>query len=104
MDLAGHGSFCLLTGIRGSHWLQAAENAKARLSGLPLNVYMIGYGQPYYDTYGDWRKKSNVGESGCVLVRPDRFVAWRCKEGLGSVEKCSETLELVLGQILGRDA
>ena len=56
LDLAGHGSFCLLTGIRGSHWLEAAAKIKSNLHDIPLKGYMIGYGQTYYDTYGDWKR------------------------------------------------
>jgi hypothetical protein len=30
--------------------------------------------------YRDWVKIPGVGEDGCVLVRPDHFVAWGCKK------------------------
>ena len=29
------------------------------------------------DPYGEWEQRREVGCDGCVLVRPDRHVAWR---------------------------
>lgn len=29
------------------------------------------------DAYGEWRRKSEVAEDGCLLVRPDGHIAWR---------------------------
>ena len=31
----------------------------------------------YQDLYKDWARAREVGEDGCVLVRPDMHVAWR---------------------------
>ena len=38
---------------------------------------MIGAGREYTDLYEDWTRLREVGEDGCVLVRPDQYVAWR---------------------------
>ena len=38
---------------------------------------LIGPGQQYVDTYGDYLTMSEVDESGALLVRPDMFVGWR---------------------------
>ncbi|VBB79390.1 Putative Oxygenase [Podospora comata] len=98
IDLAGHGKFCLLTGFGGGRWKEAAKSVGEKL-GLQINSYSIGWNQDYEDVYFDWAKKREVEEDGCVLVRPDRFVAWRAKE---MVEDAEGKLEEVLRRILGR--
>jgi 2,4-dichlorophenol 6-monooxygenase len=75
-DLAGKGGFCLLTGIAGQAWADAAEKVGAEL-GIEVAAYVIGPGRGYIDLYEDWARAREVGEDGCVLVRPDMHVAWR---------------------------
>ncbi|ESZ97364.1 hypothetical protein SBOR_2248 [Sclerotinia borealis F-4128] len=96
IDLAGHGRFCLLTGIGGEKWRPAAAKA-AEILGLEINVYSIGWRQDYEDVYFDWARRREVGESGCVLVRPDRFVAWRSMEMMNMPnEKLLQVLKTIL--------
>ena len=76
IDLAGHGAFCLFTGIGGSAWKESAGKVGKEL-GIEINAYSIGWGQDYEDVYFDWARRREIAEDGCVLVRPDRFVAWR---------------------------
>ncbi|KAI1803009.1 FAD binding domain-containing protein [Daldinia bambusicola] len=76
IDLAGKGQFTLFTGIGGQHWIKAAEQLSSE-TGVPIKAYSIGYGQDYKDIYLDWEGIRGVEDSGCVLVRPDYFVAWR---------------------------
>ncbi len=97
-DLAGHGRFALLTGIGGEPWIDAAAAAGARL-GIEVAAYVIGPGREVLDIYDDWARLSEVQESGCVLVRPDGFVAWRAAE---RAPDCDALLGDVLAQLLGR--
>ena len=53
------------------------------------------------DIYADWYRQSEVDEDGCVLVRPDMYVAWRAK---AAAANASDVLLDVFGQILGRSA
>jgi 2,4-dichlorophenol 6-monooxygenase len=76
IDLAGKGRFALLTGIGGDGWARAAEAVSAR-TGVEIAPFVIGPGRDVLDLYGDWAALSQVGERGCVLVRPDLHVAWR---------------------------
>jgi hypothetical protein len=78
IDLAGHCSFCLLTGIGGEAWKSAAI-AVSKQSGITINAYSIGWDQDYADVYSDWARRREIDEDGCIFVRPDRFVAWRSK-------------------------
>ncbi|MBU2662160.1 FAD-dependent monooxygenase [Actinoplanes bogorensis] len=73
LDLGGQGRFTLFTGLGGEAWVAAA----AALDIVPV---LIGPGQEYEDIYGDWARLREVGDSGCVLVRPDNYVCFRSAE------------------------
>jgi 2,4-dichlorophenol 6-monooxygenase len=79
LDLAGHGRFCLIAGIEGKHWEEAAAKVCAELD-LELPVYRIGPRCDYDDVYGDWARLSEIGDRGALLLRPDRHIAWRAVE------------------------
>jgi hypothetical protein len=98
-DLAGHGAFCLFIGHRGEAWRKAAATI-AKATGIPIKTYAIGISLDYIDVYRDWYKNRGVEEDGCVLVRPDRFVAWR---STNMVPDCEGKLQQVFNSILSRD-
>jgi len=96
IDLAGHGRFCLFTGPGGEAWKRAAEAVSGKL-GVEIASYSIGWKQDYEDVYFDWARRRQVEEDGCVLVRPDRFVAWRSNS---MIAEPAEQLEKVLRSVL----
>ncbi|KAL1847381.1 hypothetical protein Daus18300_013966 [Diaporthe australafricana] len=98
LDLSGKGSFCLLVGVGGEAWRDAAEKIQ-KDSGIPIRTYGIGPGLDYLDINRDWYRKRGVEEDGCVLIRPDRFVAWR---SVSIAHNCETKLTQVLDQILSR--
>ena len=98
-DLAGKGAFCIFTGPGGENWKSAAAAVSKKLS-VPINAFSIGFRQDWEDVYMEWESVRGVKESGCILVRPDRFVGWRYKEALNSEEACAQKLEKVLSVIL----
>jgi 2,4-dichlorophenol 6-monooxygenase len=101
LDLVGKGRFTLLTGIGGDGW-KAAAAAIGKSYGLPVDVVTIGpQGCDALDIYADWYRQSEVDEDGCVLVRPDMYVAWRARE---AAVNAPDVLLDVFGQILGRGA
>ncbi|KAG9669214.1 hypothetical protein KCU99_g7524, partial [Aureobasidium melanogenum] len=79
LDLCGNGSYTLLTGIGGDGWVKAARSLQEQRLGISIKVFSIGWRQDFMDAYGDYEKVRGVGEDGCILVRPDHFVAWRCR-------------------------
>ena len=99
VDLAGKNSFSLFTGYGGDKWKAAAKSVGEKL-GLPINTYAIGFGLDYADMYRDWTKRREIDEDGCILVRPDRYVAWRSKKMIKT--SCEEKLEQVLRSILSK--
>jgi len=75
-DVAGKGRFALLTGISGEPWATAAD-AVAQQLGIEITSHVIGPAREYTDLYDDWARLREVGEDGCVLIRPDAHVGWR---------------------------
>lgn len=76
LDICSSEELTLIVGIGGDPWLRAAEKVAADL-GVRLATQSVGYRQPYDDVRGDWVRLSQIGDHGCLLVRPDRHVAWR---------------------------
>jgi hypothetical protein len=97
-DLAGHGCFSLFTGIGGEKWKDASKKVSSAL-GIEIKSYSIGWMQDYEDVYSDWARRREIEEDGCVLVRPDRFVAWRA---INAVAESEESLLRVMKSILSR--
>ncbi|EHY56974.1 hypothetical protein HRR86_001521 [Exophiala dermatitidis] len=98
IDLAGHGRFCLIMGIGGERWRDAAQKVGQEL-GVEIKAESIGWGQQWVDVYRDWERRREVEEDGCVLVRPDRFVGWR---SMALSDNCEEKLRTVMKSILGK--
>lgn len=100
LDLVGKGRFTLLTGLSGEAWASAAQKV-AKALGVELVAHVIGPRRDIVDHHGDWARAREVGEGGCVLVRPDQHVAWRAEELSDNPEA---DLTRVLAAILHRDA
>jgi 2,4-dichlorophenol 6-monooxygenase len=76
LDLAGQGSFTIFTGLGGEAWKNAAKTISDRL-GLSIKVHIIGPRQKYIDHTGDWARAREIGDTGCIVTRPDQHVCWR---------------------------
>ena len=100
LDLAGHGRFCVITGIGGEPWAEAAKKISAEL-GVDLPVYFVGARCEYDDVLGDWAAVSEIEDHGALLVRPDRHIAWRSADRPQSPENA---LRAALRQVLALDA
>ncbi|KAF2704631.1 2,4-dichlorophenol 6-monooxygenase [Pleomassaria siparia CBS 279.74] len=96
LDVAGKGHFTLFTGIGGDAWRDAAWSVYEKFD-VDIKVVGIGRGLEWEDVYMDWETKKGVDEEGCVLVRPDRFVAWRAKDGGREGERLTRVMMAVLG-------
>lgn len=98
LDITGGGSFTLLTGLGGEAWVEAAAKVSAAL-GISLKAHVIGPRQTYVDHVGDWARAREIGDSGCILVRPDQHVCWR-QEALADNPEAE--LTRVMNQILAK--
>jgi 2,4-dichlorophenol 6-monooxygenase len=98
LDLCGKGRFTLITSIGGDAWVDAAK-AVSRATGVDIRAVKVGPGCDYEDHYGDWARAREVGDTGCVLVRPDHHVAWRAKKRAADA---TAELAKVFSQVLGK--
>jgi 2,4-dichlorophenol 6-monooxygenase len=66
--------------------------------GLDIKVRVIGPRRDYEDHTGDWARASEIGDGGCLLVRPDHHVAWRAfKASVTAATDLSTALKIILG-------
>lgn len=98
LDLAPYTRFTLITGIAGEAWENAAEKVGQDL-GVPLRAVVIGPGREVTDLYYDWAKLREIEESGALLVRPDKHIAWRA---MTLPDDPESALRSALAEILGR--
>jgi 2,4-dichlorophenol 6-monooxygenase len=79
LDVCDYSGFTLIVGVAGGSWVEAAATIASEL-GVPLRTARIGLRQDFDDIDGEWIKIREVSDRGCLLVRPDRFIAWRSHE------------------------
>jgi len=98
-DLVRPGHFVLIAGEEGEAWCAAAREL-ASLSGLRLDAVRIGHlDGDLFDPRCTWLRRRAIQPGGAILVRPDRFVAWRSPD---AVEDPAGELARGLGRVLGR--
>jgi 2,4-dichlorophenol 6-monooxygenase len=81
LDLCRYDRFTLLTGPDGAAWAEAAARV-SRATGIEIAPEAVGLGQPDNDVLGQWTRIRETTDRGCLLVRPDRVVAWRSADGV----------------------
>jgi len=99
LDLVDGLGFALLTGPGGQQWAKAAAETATR-TGVRITVHVIGRGTGGpADPYGEWAELREVDCDGCVLVRPDRHVAWRYQSfDAAGVDALSAAMDQVLAR------
>jgi 2,4-dichlorophenol 6-monooxygenase len=99
-DLARGGRFLLLAGEEGRAWVDAAH-AVADETGLPILAATVGVlDGDYVDVRAAWTRNREITPAGAVLVRPDRYVAYR---SLGAVDDPEAALREALSTVLAGD-
>ncbi|KAK5048712.1 hypothetical protein LTR84_005804 [Exophiala bonariae] len=79
LDLVPADTWTLITGIGGSSWLDAAKQVSSDL-GFNIATSVIGLGLEVSDPHGDWLRFSEISDGGALLIRPDKYIAWRARE------------------------
>jgi len=99
LDLVAPGHFVLIAGEEGTAWRDAAL-ALAVEHDLPLEAVRIGHVEgEYRDPRCAWLRRREIGARGAVLIRPDRFIAWR---SLDAAADPAAALASAFSRILGR--
>ena len=77
-DLVAPGRFLLIAGEDGERVVRGGRASWRRQTGLPLDAVRIGHlDGDLYDPRCAWLRHRQIESDGAILVRPDRFVAWR---------------------------
>lgn len=93
------GRFLLVAGEDGQAWCEAAEKVAAQ-NGLPLDAIRVGHCEgDYRDPRSTWTAARGHTPAGAVLVRPDRFIAWRAH---GPADDPAAALTTALDHLLAR--
>lgn len=82
LDLVPADTWTVITGIEGQTWLDAADMVSKELD-FPVASVAIGPGLGYADVYGTWARVRDCTDGGCLLVRPDKFIALRVNDVTG---------------------
>jgi putative polyketide hydroxylase len=91
LDLIGR-NFTLFAAPGGEMWRDAARRA---CSGVAIDPYRVG--AEVSDPSGGFAAAYGLEASGCVLIRPDGFVAWRARKAdPAAVSSLPEILQTVL--------
>jgi 2,4-dichlorophenol 6-monooxygenase len=99
-SLVHGGKFLVLAGEAGHAWVEAARSL-ATENDLPLEAGTVGVGDcNFVDIRCAWLKNRGISATGVVLVRPDRFVAFR---SLGAVDDPYAALKDALSQVLAAE-
>ncbi|HEX5405595.1 MAG TPA: 2,4-dichlorophenol 6-monooxygenase, partial [Pseudonocardiaceae bacterium] len=99
LDLGGHGTFSVFTGIGGADWLAAAGKF-TQDTGVRIVPVSIGPGEPYEDPYGTWAQLREIQDGGALLVRPDLYVAARHIAAPESAQQAFDWLRQTLRGLL----
>jgi 2,4-dichlorophenol 6-monooxygenase len=98
-DLVVPGRFLVIAGEDGQAWCEAAARLAAE-AGWPIDAVRIGHiDGDLYDPRCTWLRNRGIESDGAVLVRPDRFIGWRCSTA--ATDPHAE-LASAMGQILAR--
>ncbi|MFE6508750.1 FAD-dependent monooxygenase [Nocardioides sp. NPDC057767] len=100
VSLVHGGNFLVLAGPEGRAWVDAANKIAAE-NDLPIVAGTVGIdGADLVDVRFSFLKNREIADDGVLLVRPDRYIAFRSMSG---VEDPTTTLRDALASVLSTD-
>jgi 2,4-dichlorophenol 6-monooxygenase len=94
------GHFLVIAGEDGHDWVEAAKKLAAE-NDLPIKSMTVGILDcEYVDVRVAWLKNRGISSKGAVIIRPDRFVAYR---SVDEVDDPRAALSSAFGQILATE-
>jgi hypothetical protein len=94
--------FVLLVGPDGQSWKAAAHLVKETRH-LPLDSYQVGgEAADLFDASNRFCELYGITSGGAVLVRPDGFIAWRCRVAEENEQEAEQMLTQTLTTLLYR--
>jgi 2,4-dichlorophenol 6-monooxygenase len=100
-DLVAPGWFLLIASENGQAWCEAARQLASEAD-VSLDAQRIGHlDGDLYDPRYAWVRHRQMASDSAIVVRPDRFIAWRCPTGSGEPQAA---LDAALSQIFARSA
>lgn len=100
-DLGGAGEYILIAGEEGREWVESARRIASE-EGLALNAFTVGHTSgDYLDPRCAWIRDRGHTAAGAILVRPDKFIAYRADK---AGESPDEELRQAFRSIAGRRA
>ncbi|MGV9870489.1 FAD-dependent monooxygenase [Rhodococcus koreensis] len=94
------GKFLVLAGVGGGAWVEAANKIAAE-NDLPLVAATVGIlDADLVDVRFSFLKNREISDDGALLVRPDRYVAFR---SMGAVDDPEATLRDALNTVLATE-
>jgi len=95
LDLFG-GGLTLLAAADGAGWRESVLRAASELR-VPITALQVGL-DGLQDPAGGFNAAFGLEPGGCVLVRPDGFVAWRARNAEGAQgRRAADVLNAILG-------
>lgn len=95
-----------VTAIAKARWTTATPRSHITnqrtmevLRGAGVEQRAIALASPQ-ELYGDWRRRNEIADSGCLLVRPDGHVGWRWSRAAPDEGRAVKELARALGRIL----
>lgn len=99
-ELVHGGHFLVIAGECGHGWVEAGSKLATKHN-LPLRAQTVGVVDgDYIDVRAAWLRHREFSDSGAVLVRPDRYIAFRSMRG---VDDPRSGLSAALSQVLDAD-
>ena len=98
-DLVGSGRFVLIAGEDAEGWCEAARTVAAEHD-VALDAFRVGtHDGDWLDLRFSWQRVREIGPTGAVLVRPDRFIGWRSMEDVADrIAALRGAFETILGR------